>query len=121
MSIDIGKKIKDLLYSKKMSQGDLADKLGITRQSLSIWMTSKRMPKIENLEKIADILEVPLSTLLEEATESYHGTTDKNLQHKVELLEEKNKIFELEISLLKKDNVFLKEEIQFLKDKIKNR
>ncbi len=119
MSIDIGKRIKDLLYFKKMSQGDLADKLGITRQSLSIWMTSKRMPKIENLEKIADILEVPLSTLLDENKGSLAGDIDKDLKHKIDLLEEKNKIFELELSLLKKDNNFLKEEIQFLKDKIK--
>lgn len=56
---------------KKMSQEDLAEKLEITRQTLSKWETGEAVPDIEKSKKLADIFEVSLDELVNyEASEA---------------------------------------------------
>ncbi len=137
--INTGAKIKEILYLKKITQTQLAEKLGIHKQSLTVWLNGNKNPKIETLAKIAKVLEVPLSSLIEEnpdtsndisnntpngipnnAANNNQNKTENDLSSKIELLEEKNKRFELEISLLKKDNETLKKELAFLKETLNN-
>lgn len=50
--------IKYLRQSHELSQIQLAQKLGVSKQSVSNWENDNIMPSIEMLEKIADFFEV---------------------------------------------------------------
>lgn len=54
----IGERIKEIRKNKKMTQKELASKLGISFQALAQWENNLRNPKQESLERIAEALEV---------------------------------------------------------------
>lgn len=56
---------------KKLSQEKLAEKLDITRQTLSKWETGEAVPDIEKSKLLADIFEVSLDELV-----SYDASAD---------------------------------------------
>lgn len=58
----IGNKIKELRYSKGMSQKDIAEKLGITSQAVSKWKNDSSLPEMTMLPDIARCSEFRLMT-----------------------------------------------------------
>ena len=66
----LGKKIRNLRKENKISQEALAEKLGVSRQSISLWENDQTMPSMENIIAIADIFGVSTDALLKENTES---------------------------------------------------
>ena len=63
----LGEKI---MYSRKragMSQIDLADALGVSRQSVSKWETGEANPEISKLPQLAEVLHVTTDWLLSDA------------------------------------------------------
>lgn len=69
---------KDNLISlRKMhgySQDELADKIGVTRQTLSKYETGESLPDIERSKLLADVLDITLDDLV-----SYDKEDDENL------------------------------------------
>lgn len=65
-----GQRIKAARKNAKMTQAELAEKLGIPYQSVSQWERDTRNPKYETLKKIADAIGVEWYTLVppEEST-----------------------------------------------------
>lgn len=61
---DIGKNIKELRQQKNMTQDELAEKLFVTRQTVSNYETGKSRPDIEMLTRIAETLETDPNTVL---------------------------------------------------------
>ena len=61
---DIGKNIKELRQLKKLTQEELAEKLFVTRQTVSNYETGKSRPDIEMLTRIAETLETDPNTVL---------------------------------------------------------
>ncbi len=61
---DIGKNIKELRQLKNMTQDELAEKLFVTRQTVSNYETGKSRPDIEMLTRIAETLETDPNTVL---------------------------------------------------------
>lgn len=61
---NIGKNIRDLRIQKNMTQDDLAEKLYVTRQTVSNYETGKTLPNVEMLVKISELLDVDISQLL---------------------------------------------------------
>lgn len=59
-NIDIGKRIKDLIDAKKITQKALAEETGISESSLSRIVNGDNLPDIEEAVTIAEALEVPL-------------------------------------------------------------
>lgn len=53
-----------LRRSQQLTQEQLADKLGVTKQSVSNWENGNIMPSVEMLEKIADYFNVSVDYLL---------------------------------------------------------
>jgi len=53
-----------ILKEKNISQTELSDKIGFTRQAISNWCTGKTEPENNVLVKIADYLEVSTDFLL---------------------------------------------------------
>lgn len=61
---DIGKNIKQLRIQKNLTQDQLAEKLFVTRQTVSNYEIGKSRPDIDMLMKIAEVLETDINTIL---------------------------------------------------------
>ena len=61
---DIGKNIRQLRTAKNMTQDELAEKLFVTRQTVSNYETGKSRPDVEMLVKISDILETDIHQVI---------------------------------------------------------
>ena len=60
----LGENILKLRKLKGMSQETLAEKLLITRQTVSLWETDQTMPTIENLIRLKEIFGVPIDSFV---------------------------------------------------------
>lgn len=58
--------IKNIRNNAKLTQQELADKVGTTREYISSIENNHRMPSIEMLGKIAEALNTTVKDLLEE-------------------------------------------------------
>lgn len=56
-------RIKNIVAAKGMTLKSLAEKMGITPQTLGNIVNEKSNPNISTLERIAKVLEVPVSSL----------------------------------------------------------
>lgn len=61
---DIGKNIRTLRMQKNMTQDMFAEKLFVTRQTVSNYETGRSRPDIEMVIRIAEVLEVDANTVL---------------------------------------------------------
>lgn len=60
----LGNRIQQLRKEHNMSQGDLADALDISRQSVSKWETDTATPDLDKLLKLSEIFNVTLDALV---------------------------------------------------------
>lgn len=60
----LGERIYQLRTGKGMSQGDLADALEVSRQSISKWETNGSIPELDKLIKLSEIFGVTLDELI---------------------------------------------------------
>ena len=56
--MDLGEMIYKLRTEKNMSQGDLAEALGVSRQSVSKWETNQSVPDLDKIVKLSKIFGV---------------------------------------------------------------
>lgn len=61
---DIGKNIRDLRSKRNMTQDELAEKLFVTRQTVSNYETGRSRPDLDMLVKIAEVLECDTNAIL---------------------------------------------------------
>lgn len=57
--------LKYLRVREKMSQAELADKLGVSKSTVGMYELGKREPDFETLEAIADLFNVDMNFLLD--------------------------------------------------------
>lgn len=67
-------KIKLVLYEKEISNGWLADKIGVKPVTVSKWCSNVNQPSLSTLYAIADALEVSVFDLL--VPNSFHKKGD---------------------------------------------
>lgn len=60
----LGEKISKLRTTNKMSQGDLAEKLNVSRQSISKWETNASVPELDKLIQLCDLFGISLDELV---------------------------------------------------------
>lgn len=60
MSVEIGNKIKMLRKSKKLTQFDLAEQLGLNRATISNYEVGRRNPSLSELKRIGEYFGVGL-------------------------------------------------------------
>ena len=60
----LGETIYRLRTEKGMSQGDLAEALSVSRQSVSKWETDGATPDLEKLIKLSELFGISLDTLV---------------------------------------------------------
>ena len=64
--MNLSEKILKLRTARNMSQGDLAEALDVSRQSVSKWETGQSMPDLDKIIKLADLFEISVDELVRE-------------------------------------------------------
>lgn len=75
-NMNLAEKIQSLRKEKQLSQEELAEKLDISRQSVSKWESGIAMPEIDKLIMLSEIFEVTTDYLLK-SDESFHTVPSK--------------------------------------------
>lgn len=89
--MDLGNKIANLRKKNNLSQEELADKIGVTRQTISKWELNNTTPDIMQAKKISEVFSISLDELTD-------NNTDNILINKVSNTE---KLASLTIKILK--------------------
>ena len=87
--IKFGKRLKALREERNIKQGQFADKIGISRQSMNCYETGKSSPDTETVIRIADFLECSTDYLLGRTKHKNHKVYvefDENLSKLSEML-----------------------------------
>lgn len=61
----LGEKIKELRKKANISQEELAEKVGVTRQAVTKWESDAGLPDLENLKSIATLFNISIDELLD--------------------------------------------------------
>lgn len=56
--------LKEVLKSKGVKQNYLAQRIGVSTVTLSNWVNGKSAPSKKNLEKLSELLNVPIKDLV---------------------------------------------------------
>lgn len=62
--MNLGERIYKLRTEKEMSQGDLAEAMEVSRQSISKWETNGSVPELEKLVKLSEVFDITLDELV---------------------------------------------------------
>lgn len=62
--MNIGEKLLDLRKSKQLSQEEVADKLNVTRQTISKWETNQSTPDFDKIAPLCELYEISADELL---------------------------------------------------------
>ena len=75
--MDFGKQIKQMRLERKLTQEQLANQLGVSRQAVSNWENNKNLPDLELIIAISKLFSVSLDDLI------LGGNTMNNLTEKL--------------------------------------
>ena len=106
MNIKLANRLVELRKEHKFSQEALAEKLGLSRQSISKWERAEASPDTDNLIALAEVYGITLDQLL-----GNEETTDTTTKASTETVEEKNELSE---NQLKRKKRLLKAPLLFL-------
>ena len=67
--LSFGEKLKNARKSAGLTQEQLAEKLGVSRQAITKWEADKGLPDIENIKLISKALDVSIDYLLDDNNE----------------------------------------------------
>lgn len=95
----IGKFISECRKTKKMTQSELAEKLGVTDKSVSNWENGRNMPDLSLFKPLCDILEISINDLisgevvdLEKYQEKFEENIISTIDYTNKKLNQKNNI-----------------------------
>ena len=87
--MDFGQKLKEVRKREGLSQEQLAERIGVSRQAITKWETGKGMPDIENMMILAEIFKTTLDDLVSQAMPQsaqnpavYHSETSYDIELK---------------------------------------
>ena len=78
-----GKRLRHFLSLRNVTQEELAEHLGISRQAVSLWCNGKGNPKMAKIEAICEYLNITKTQLLSDE--------DDDLAEKIRMLSEEDK------------------------------
>ena len=73
----IGEKIAHLRLAENMSQEQLAEKISVSRQSISKWEMDQSYPQIENIIQLCELFHISTDALLQENVEIKKAASQK--------------------------------------------
>lgn len=77
--MEIGNKLNQLRKLSGMTQEQLAEKINVSRQTISKWESDSTSPDLESIVKISRIFHVSLDDLLREAETGVTNKTDEQI------------------------------------------
>lgn len=77
----LGEKLKEARKRAGLSQGQLSEKLGISRSAVAKWETDKGIPDVDNLKAISELLGMSIDNLLNES----EGIDKSVIKEKIDL------------------------------------
>lgn len=110
-------RIRTLRIERNFSQENMADELGITYGAYSKWENNKTRLNIDNLNRLADILKVPVEYILlgNSYNKEAHQESTRTHQEEKPKGSTARRIYELELNLKK-----AQDEISYLRQLIKD-
>ena len=93
----LGNKLVKLRKENKLSQDSLADKLGITRQTISNWELNITKPDIVQIENISEIFNISIDELLDNNTKDI---IEKKISNTEKLTNKTNKYIKITLITL---------------------
>ncbi len=75
MNIIIANRLKNLRKERGLSQEELAEKLGLSRQAVSKWERAESAPDTDNLIALANLYEISVDSLLFDSEKTDHRDT----------------------------------------------
>ena len=75
--MELGKRLKEYRNQSGMTQDELAERLYVTRQTISAWENDKSYPDIHSLLMLGDLFHVSLDTLVKGDIEIMKETIDQ--------------------------------------------
>ena len=92
----IGKFILELRKDKKMTQQELADKIGVTDRAISKWENGRCMPDISLMKPLCEILDITLNELISGEKidkKEYQKKSDENIFKTIKYTNKKTNFF----------------------------
>ena len=86
-----GDNLKNLRKSKKLSQEELSEKVGVSRQSVSKWENSEAYPEMNNMLILCKIFNCKINDLLSEQIEDFNSFDEEVKMNVVKFEKEKQK------------------------------
>ena len=62
--MNFGERLKQIRANQGLSQEQLAEKIGVSRQAITKWETNRGLPDVENMIILAEIFKVTLDELI---------------------------------------------------------
>ena len=93
----LGNKLEKLRKENKLSQDSLADKLGITRQTISNWELNITKPDIVQIKNISEIFNISIDELLDNNTKDI---IEKKISNTEKLTNKTNKYIKITLITL---------------------
>lgn len=76
--MDFAQKLRQMREKAELTQGDLADKLDVSRPAVSSWESGKIRPRLNKLQQLADLFDTTVADLMgEDATEAAISGTSR--------------------------------------------
>lgn len=77
----IGKNIHELRKKKKLSQEQIAEKINVTRQTVSNWETGQTVPDLYQAKELAKVLEISIDELFENIDDREENSNIQNNEY----------------------------------------
>ena len=103
MKNNFSENLKRLMFEKALTQESLAKKLNLDQSRISRWKTGESVPSAKNLKKLASLLGVSTSDLVNNIKSNDRKDIDKKVESLEKIIKEMNKRIQvLEKEILKK-------------------
>ena len=110
----IGKNIHELRKKKKLSQEQIAEKINVTRQTVSNWETGQTVPDLYQAKELAKVLEISIDELFENIDDREENSNIQNNEYDNKMINNASIIWnEIKINLLEYDISKVSYEIWF--------
>lgn len=64
MQILVAQHLKELMREENLSQTELAYKIGVAQNTISVWLSEKKLPSLQSLWVLADYFDVSVDYLM---------------------------------------------------------
>lgn len=91
----IGEKIKAKRTEKRMTQQELADKIGVSYTTVSLYESNSRKPSFKALARIAEVFDVSQSYFFDE-----ENSDGENLEEQIQLARRMKNLSEADFKLV---------------------